>query len=211
MRRMPDRHLLLLHHLQQRRLHLRRRTIDLIRQQKIAEHRAELGIEIMLVRTKHPSTHQITRHQIRRELNPRKRPTQHRRRRLDRQRLRQARHTLDQQMPTGKQTQQQPLQHPLLTRNHPPDLEQRLLELLQMLLILCRQTRTHIRHIVSLRSSSRQVFRTPIADPTGPEDLRRRSAVISNGNRPRLLRRSSRRRTSGAGARSLNPVGTTRS
>jgi hypothetical protein len=41
----PDRHLTLLHHLERGGLHLRRRTVDLVGQEKVAEDRAELRIE----------------------------------------------------------------------------------------------------------------------------------------------------------------------
>jgi hypothetical protein len=40
-----DRDLVLLHDLEQRRLHLRRRAVDLVGEQEVAEDRAELGVE----------------------------------------------------------------------------------------------------------------------------------------------------------------------
>ena len=40
-----DRHLVLLHHLEQRRLDLRRRAVDLVGEQEVCEHRPELGVE----------------------------------------------------------------------------------------------------------------------------------------------------------------------
>ena len=45
--------------------------------------------------------------------------------RLDRQRLRQARDALDQQMALREQADEHPLEHRLLAGDHPPDLEQR--------------------------------------------------------------------------------------
>ena len=53
--------------------------------------------------------------------------------RLDRQRLREARHALDQQMAAGEQADQHALEHLLLAGDHAPDLEQRLLEPLQQI------------------------------------------------------------------------------
>ena len=41
-----DRHLVLLHHLEQRRLHLRGRAVDLVREEEVAEDRAEVGLEV---------------------------------------------------------------------------------------------------------------------------------------------------------------------
>ena len=43
--RSADRHLLLLHHLEQRRLHLGRGAVDLVGEQEVAQHRAKLGVE----------------------------------------------------------------------------------------------------------------------------------------------------------------------
>ena len=45
MRLAADRHLVLLHDLEQGRLHLRRRTVDLVGEEEVAENRAELGVE----------------------------------------------------------------------------------------------------------------------------------------------------------------------
>ena len=45
MRVVADRHLVLLHDLEQRRLHLRRRAVDLVREEEVAEDGAELGVE----------------------------------------------------------------------------------------------------------------------------------------------------------------------
>jgi hypothetical protein len=38
----------LLHDLQQRRLHLRRRPVDLVREHEVREHRAEFDVEALL-------------------------------------------------------------------------------------------------------------------------------------------------------------------
>ena len=46
--RVPDRDLALLHHLEQGGLHLRRRPVDLVREQEVAEDGAELGVELTL-------------------------------------------------------------------------------------------------------------------------------------------------------------------
>ena len=57
-----------------------------------------------------------------------KRAAEHAGRRLDRQRLRQAGHALDQQVPLGEQADEHALEHVVLSGDHSPDLEERLLE-----------------------------------------------------------------------------------
>ena len=42
-----ERHLTLGHHLEERRLHLRRRTVDLVGEDEVGEHRAELDVEAL--------------------------------------------------------------------------------------------------------------------------------------------------------------------
>ena len=48
--------------------------------------------------------------------------------RLDRERLREAGHALDQQMALGEQADEHALEHLVLPGDHAPDLEERLLE-----------------------------------------------------------------------------------
>ena len=60
-----DRDLALLHHLEQRRLHLRGRAVDLVREQEVAEHGAELGVEPARVRAVDPRADQVGRHEVR--------------------------------------------------------------------------------------------------------------------------------------------------
>ena len=50
MGRVADRDLALLHHLEQRRLHLRRGAVDLVGEQEVAEDGAELGLEAAVAR-----------------------------------------------------------------------------------------------------------------------------------------------------------------
>ena len=91
MRRVADRHLALLHHLEQRRLHLRRRAVDLVREQEVAEDGAELGVERALAGPVDARADEVGRHEVGRELHARERAAEHAGRRLDRQRLREAR------------------------------------------------------------------------------------------------------------------------
>ena len=66
--------------------------------------------------------------EVRRELDPVVGAAKHGRERLHGQRLGQAGDALEQHVPAGKQADQQPLEHRVLTDDHPLDLVQRLLE-----------------------------------------------------------------------------------
>ncbi len=121
-RRLADRDLPLLHHLEQRRLHLRRRAVDLVGEQEVAEDRTELGVERLLPGPVDAGADEVRRHEVGRELDPLERAAEHVRRRLDRQRLREAGHALDQQMPAREEAHEHALEHLVLPGDHPPDL-----------------------------------------------------------------------------------------
>ena len=123
-----DRDLALLHDLQQRRLHLRGRAVDLVREQEVAEHGAELGVEPAGVRAVDPGADQIGRHQVGSELEALERAAEDVGDRLDGQRLGQARHALQQHVAAGQQRDDHSLEHRLLADDDPLDLEQRGLE-----------------------------------------------------------------------------------
>ncbi len=125
---MTDRHLSLLHHLEQGRLHLGRSAVDLVGEQEVAEDRTEVGLEVGLVRAEHARPDEVARDEVGRELHALERAAEHGGRGLDRERLREAGHALDQEVATGEQANEHPLEHLLLTGDHAPDLEQRLLE-----------------------------------------------------------------------------------
>ena len=129
-RLVADRDLVLLHDLEQRRLHLRRRAVDLVGEEEVAEHGTELGLERPLPRPVDPRPDEVGRHEVGRELDARERPAENAGRRLDGEGLREARHALDEQMPVREQADEHSLQHLVLPRDDPPDLEQCLLELL---------------------------------------------------------------------------------
>ncbi len=156
---MPDRHLTLLHHLEQRGLDLRRRAVDLVREEEVAEDRSELGVELTFAGSIDPCADEIGGHEVRRELNARERAAEDACGRLDRQRLREARDAFDEEMALGKQADEHALEHVVLPRDDPPDLEQ---GLLQALLRLCRRRRgqvgARLGHIVSLRRWHRVIY-----------------------------------------------------
>ena len=130
---MADRHLPLLHHLEQRRLHLRRRTVDLVREQEVAEDRALLGVEATGVGPVDARADEIARHEVGRELDTPERPAEHGSRRLDRQRLGEPRHALDQEMASGDEADEHALEHLVLACDHPLDLDECLFELRAMI------------------------------------------------------------------------------
>jgi hypothetical protein len=125
---MADRDLLLLHDLEQRGLDLGRRAVDLVREQEVAEYGPELGLERPGVGAVDARAHQVGGHEVRGELEPLERSAQHIRDGLDRERLREPGHALEQHVAAGQQGHEQPLEHPLLADDDALDLEQRCLE-----------------------------------------------------------------------------------
>ena len=118
-----DRHLAFLHDLQQRRLHLRRGTVDLVGEQEVDHHRAELGVELLLALPVDAGTDDVGGHQVGGELDARERPADHLREGLHGQRLGHAGNTLEQHMALGQQADQHPLHELVLADDDPLDLE----------------------------------------------------------------------------------------
>ena len=126
---MTDRHLALLHHLEQSALHLRRRTVDLVGEEEVAEDRAFLGVEASRVRPVDPRSDEVARDEIGRELDALEAAAEHGSSRLDRQRLREPGNALDQQMPARDEADEHALEHLVLAGDDSLDLDKRLLEL----------------------------------------------------------------------------------
>src|SRR4051794_14799723 len=120
-----DRDLALLHDLEQRRLDLGGRAVDLIGKQEVAEHRAELGVEAAGVRAVDPRADAVRRHEVGGELEPFERAAERVGERLHGQRLGEARDAFEQHVPTGQERDEQALEHRLLAHDHPLDLEHR--------------------------------------------------------------------------------------
>ena len=101
-----DTDLALLHRLQHRRLCLRRRAIDLVRQQQIRKHRPlqklELAAAALRILLHDVRACDVRRHQVRRELDALERQIQRLRQRPDQQRLGQPRHTGEQRVFAAK-------------------------------------------------------------------------------------------------------------
>ena len=123
-----DRHLALLHDLQQRALHLGGRAVDLVGEQEVAEDRTELGVEAPGVRPVDARADEVGRHQVRRELDAPELPAEHVGERLDGQRLRQPGDALEQHVAAGEQRDEQALEHRVLADDHALELVQGVLE-----------------------------------------------------------------------------------
>ena len=109
-----DRHLLFLHRLEERRLDLGGRAVDLVGEHEIREQRPLLRIELLRPLIEHHRADDVGREEIGRELNAREADAEALRHRADGERLRQSRHALEQDVAAGEQPDQQPLDHDLL-------------------------------------------------------------------------------------------------
>ena len=119
---------MLLHDLEQRRLHLRRRAVDLVGEQEVAEDRAELDVEAARVGPVDARADEVGGHEVGRELDAPERAAHDVGERADRQRLGEAGHALEQHVAAGQQRDEQPLEHRVLADDDALDLVQRLLE-----------------------------------------------------------------------------------
>ena len=154
MRLVADRDLALLHDLEQRGLDLRRRPVDLVGEQEVAEHGAELGVERALLRAVDARADEIRGDEVGRELHAREGAAEDAGGRLDRQRLREARDPLDEQVALREQAHEHALEHRVLPGDDASDLEQRLLELDLRLLGARRRALGGLGHVPSLLSVS---------------------------------------------------------
>ena len=122
-----DGDLVLLHRLQQRRLRLRRRAVDLVGQDHVGEDRALAGTGTRrlpdgLVLLDHLGAGDVGGHQVGRELDAAELQRQRVGQRADHQRLGQPRHADQQAVPAGEHGHQQLLDHLLLADDHPAQL-----------------------------------------------------------------------------------------
>ncbi|MCY1235185.1 hypothetical protein D9M72_477920 [compost metagenome] len=114
-----DGDLALFHRFEQRRLHLGRRTVDLVGEHQVGEDRPGLEAELTLAAlgVVHLGARDIGRQQVRRELDARQLRLQVPRQHLDRARLGQARQSFHQQVAVSEQAQQHALDHVLLAND----------------------------------------------------------------------------------------------
>ena len=114
MRLAGDRHLVFLHHFEQRALHLRRRAVDFVGEQQVGEHRAERRRELAGLLVVDARADQVGGHQVGRELDALERAAHRARQRLDRQRLGEAGHAFDQQVSLRQDRHQHALEEMVL-------------------------------------------------------------------------------------------------
>jgi hypothetical protein len=126
--RAADRHLALLHDLEQGRLDLGRRAVDLVGEQEVAEHGAELGVEAARVGAIDARADEVGGHEVGRELDAAEAAAQHLRERAHGQRLGQAGHALQEHVAAGQEADEQALEHRVLADDDALDLVERLLE-----------------------------------------------------------------------------------
>ena len=129
MRRPLDRHLLLLHRLEKRRLRLRRRPVDLVGEHDVREDRPSPELEVggSLVEDRRPGD--VPGHQIGCELDAREAHRGHLRKRAGDQRLGQAREILDQDVSVREYAEQDELERVALADDRAFELGQDLLRL----------------------------------------------------------------------------------
>ncbi len=112
-----DGHLMLLHSLQQRRLHLGGRPVDFIRQDDLGEERSLLDVKFLALLVEDHGADHVGRQQIRGELDAGERRVDDFGQGAHRQSLGQPGHSLQQNVPAGEQPDQQPLHHRVLSHD----------------------------------------------------------------------------------------------
>ena len=123
-----DRHLAFLHDLQQGALHLGRRPVDLVGEDEVGEDRAERHLEVAGLLVVDPGADEVGGDQVGRELDALEVHPDRLGERLDRHRLGQTGDALDEQVPTGQERDEHPLEELVLADDGPLHLVEHLLE-----------------------------------------------------------------------------------
>ena len=124
-----DGDLVLGHDLEQRRLHLGRSPVDLVGQQEVDEHRAQLDIELLAALAPDARAGDVGRQEVGGELDAGEGAAHGDGEGLHGQGLGQTGHALEQQVPAGEQADQEALDHAVLADDDPLDLPRHHLEL----------------------------------------------------------------------------------
>ena len=112
-----DRHLALLHRLEQRGLHLGRRAVDLVRQDDLGEERPLLDVELLRLLIEDHRADEVGRQEVGRELDAGEAGVDDLGERADRQGLGQPGHALEQDVAAGEQPDEEPLHHRVLSHD----------------------------------------------------------------------------------------------
>ena len=119
-----DRHLALLHDLEQRALDLGRRPVDLVGEEQVREHRAQRRPELAGLLVVDPRADEVGRDEVRRELDALELAADRVGDGLDGHRLGQARDALDEQVAAAQQRDDEPFQEVVLADDDLLDLVQ---------------------------------------------------------------------------------------
>ena len=125
----PERDLPLLHRLEQRRLHLGGRAVDLVGEQQVGEHRPLAGDELAGALLVDHRAGEVGRQQVRRELDARELQVEHLTEGVHRERLGEARDALDEHVAAAQQRDHHAVEHRALPHDDLLDLAQRGLHL----------------------------------------------------------------------------------
>ena len=123
-----DGDLLFGHHFEQRRLHLGGGAVDLVGEQEVDEHRAELDVERLAAAAVDAGADDVGRQQVGRELDAGERAADHVGERLGGERLGESGHRFEQAMAAAQQPDEEPLEEAGLADDHLAELEEDLLE-----------------------------------------------------------------------------------
>ena len=126
--RAADADLPLGHRLEQGRLHLGRRPVDLVGEHQVGEDRPELGVEALGRRPPDPGADDVAGHQVGGELQPGEAAADDVGQGAHGERLGHPGHALEQEVAAGEQSDQHPFDHEVLADDDALDLEQRALE-----------------------------------------------------------------------------------
>ena len=99
-------------------MHLGRRAVDLVGEQQIGEYGPQRRREVARLLVVDAGADQVRGHEVRRELDPAKRPANDLRERLDRQSLREPRHAFHEEVALGKDGHQHALEEMILSDDH---------------------------------------------------------------------------------------------
>ena len=100
------------------------RAVDLVGEQEVDEHRAELDVELLAGLPVDPGADDVGGHQVGGELDAGERAADDPGQRLHGEGLGHAGHALEQAVAAGQQRDEHPLDHPVLADDDPLDLEQ---------------------------------------------------------------------------------------
>ncbi len=107
-----------LHGLEQRGLHLRRRAVDFVGENKVGEDRSLRDVIFPILRAVDQIAHDVGGQQVRRELDAAEARLHRRREGADGKRLGQTGHAFEQHVAVGEQADQQALDQLFLANNH---------------------------------------------------------------------------------------------